>query len=244
MNFHRNRSSLGVRTDHSLASLRAEQGFAPILARSRRSIQCETGRMQHRREGRGAPQGTGYVGFLEDCVRGATHQAAAVGRRQPVSSKGAGWKSWQRGGDRLNCRSDPWFFAVSRVLGLHHQTVQRCVERAQSKARWPRSAIARVPVGNRRLCSKPRFGWYSRFWRRGLGERGLGSTRRMSKAPDRPACAWFRLRPRQGTGEKGKGVFGSTRRMSNSARSTRVRVNPSQKWPTLGNWRNVRPAYV
>src|SRR5246500_4729195 len=30
----------------------------------------------------------------------------------------------------LAYREDPSFFAVSRVLGLHHQTVQRCVERA------------------------------------------------------------------------------------------------------------------
>jgi transposase len=30
----------------------------------------------------------------------------------------------------LAYREDPSFFAVSRALGLHHQTVQRCVERA------------------------------------------------------------------------------------------------------------------
>ena len=30
----------------------------------------------------------------------------------------------------LTYREDPSFFAVGRVLGLHHQTVQRCVERA------------------------------------------------------------------------------------------------------------------
>ena len=30
----------------------------------------------------------------------------------------------------LTYREDPSFFAVSRALGLHHQTVQRCVERA------------------------------------------------------------------------------------------------------------------
>src|SRR5215813_6045517 len=30
----------------------------------------------------------------------------------------------------LAYREDPSFFAVGRVLGLHHQTVQRCVERA------------------------------------------------------------------------------------------------------------------
>ena len=30
----------------------------------------------------------------------------------------------------LAYRDDPSFFAVGRVLGVHHQTVQRCVERA------------------------------------------------------------------------------------------------------------------
>ena len=30
----------------------------------------------------------------------------------------------------LSYREDPSFFAVGRALGLHHQTVQRCVERA------------------------------------------------------------------------------------------------------------------
>jgi hypothetical protein len=30
----------------------------------------------------------------------------------------------------LAYREDPSFFAVGRALGIHHQTVQRCVERA------------------------------------------------------------------------------------------------------------------
>src|ERR1700741_694245 len=30
----------------------------------------------------------------------------------------------------LAYREDPWFFAVGHTLGVHHQTVQRCVERA------------------------------------------------------------------------------------------------------------------
>jgi hypothetical protein len=30
----------------------------------------------------------------------------------------------------LAYREDPSFFAVGRAFGLHHQTVQRCVERA------------------------------------------------------------------------------------------------------------------
>lgn len=32
----------------------------------------------------------------------------------------------------LSYREDPSFFAVARALGLHHQTVQRCIERAAS----------------------------------------------------------------------------------------------------------------
>lgn len=34
------------------------------------------------------------------------------------------------GGILLAYREDPSFFAVGQALGLHHQTVQRCVERA------------------------------------------------------------------------------------------------------------------
>ena len=34
----------------------------------------------------------------------------------------------------LAYREGPSFFAVGRTLGLHHQTVQRCVERASWKA--------------------------------------------------------------------------------------------------------------
>src|SRR6266404_617286 len=45
-----------------------------------------------------------------------------------------GLDRWRRGGERarilLAYREDPSFFAVGQALGLHHQTVQRCVERA------------------------------------------------------------------------------------------------------------------
>src|SRR6266436_4932108 len=44
----------------------------------------------------------------------------------------------------LAYREDPSFFALGRALGLHHQTVQRCVERAVVKARWQRWTIARA----------------------------------------------------------------------------------------------------
>ena len=38
----------------------------------------------------------------------------------------------------LAYRNDPSFFAVGRALGLHHQTVQRCLERAVAHGvlRW------------------------------------------------------------------------------------------------------------
>jgi hypothetical protein len=35
----------------------------------------------------------------------------------------------------LAYREDPSFFAAGRRLGLHHQTVQRCVERAVAEGR-------------------------------------------------------------------------------------------------------------
>src|SRR6201984_1989954 len=40
----------------------------------------------------------------------------------------------ERAGILLAYRQDPSFFAVARALGLHHQTVQRCVERALAYA--------------------------------------------------------------------------------------------------------------
>jgi transposase len=43
----------------------------------------------------------------------------------------------------LAYREDPSFFAVSRALGCHHQTVQRCVERAQ--ALGPVAALDDLP---------------------------------------------------------------------------------------------------
>jgi hypothetical protein len=44
-----------------------------------------------------------------------------------------------------------------------------------SKARWPRSTIARVPVGNRRSRSKPRLGWCR--WHAGNYPHELWTTR-------------------------------------------------------------------
>jgi hypothetical protein len=51
----------------------------------------------------------------------------------------------------LAYREDPSFFAVSRALGLHHQTVQRCVERVVVEgpmaALHDRPRPGREPIG-------------------------------------------------------------------------------------------------
>ena len=51
---------------------------------------------------------------LRSIARSRTEPAARVGRAQML----------------LAYREDPSFFAVGQALGVHHQTVQRCVERA------------------------------------------------------------------------------------------------------------------
>jgi len=45
----------------------------------------------------------------------------------------------------LAYREDPSFFAVGRRLGLHHQTVQRCVERAVAEG--PMAVLEEPPHG-------------------------------------------------------------------------------------------------
>jgi hypothetical protein len=58
----------------------------------------------------------------------------------------------------LAYREDPSFFAVSRALGLHHQTVQRCVERACDSVTSPyRPMMWRLPDG----CQLAKFECYS-----------------------------------------------------------------------------------
>jgi len=47
----------------------------------------------------------------------------------------------------LAYRDDPSFFAVGRALGLHHQTVQRCVERAVAEG--PMAALDDRPRSGR-----------------------------------------------------------------------------------------------
>jgi hypothetical protein len=59
---------------------------------------------------------------LED-ADSAKLRSIAQARTEPASRV-------ERARIRLAYREDPSFFAVGRRLGLHHQTVQRCVERA------------------------------------------------------------------------------------------------------------------
>src|ERR1700692_1727170 len=59
----------------------------------------------------------------------------------------------------LTYREDPSFFAVGRALGLHHQTVQRCVERAAAEGTSAGLDDRPHPVENQRSHSKPRHGW-------------------------------------------------------------------------------------
>src|SRR5881396_2743089 len=54
------------------------------------------------------------LGRLQAIARSRTEPASYVERAQML----------------LAYREDPSFFAVGRALGVHHQTVQRCVERA------------------------------------------------------------------------------------------------------------------
>src|SRR6516225_4533204 len=59
----------------------------------------------------------------------------------------------------LAYREDPSFFAVGRRLGLHHQTVQRCVERAVAEG--PMAALDDRPRPGKEpmITLRPRHGW-------------------------------------------------------------------------------------
>ena len=70
----------------------------------------------------GGPSSSG----LEKLRRPAKLRSIAQSRSEPASRV-------ERAQILLAYREDPSFFAVCRALGLHHQTVQRCVERAVPK---------------------------------------------------------------------------------------------------------------
>jgi hypothetical protein len=64
---------------------------------------------------------------LED-AHSAKLRSIAQSRTEPASRV-------ERARILLAYREDPSFFAAGRRLGLHHQTVQRCVERAVAEGR-------------------------------------------------------------------------------------------------------------
>ena len=54
----------------------------------------------------------------------------------------------------------PSFFAAGQAVGVHHQTVRRCVERALAyMARLRRLTICRAPDGSRQSPPRPGRGW-------------------------------------------------------------------------------------
>ena len=60
----------------------------------------------------------------------------------------------------LGYREKPSFFAVGRRLGVHHQTVQRCVERAMAYGALAALDDRPRPAKSRRSRRRPRPGWY------------------------------------------------------------------------------------
>src|SRR5271170_3532221 len=57
-------------------------------------------------------------------------------------------------------RENQSFFAAGRALGVHHHTVQRCVERALAHGPMAaRDDLPRTGKEPRRLRSRPRRGW-------------------------------------------------------------------------------------
>lgn len=63
----------------------------------------------------------------------------------------------------LAYRDNPSFFAVGRRLGVHHQTVERCVQRALAYGPLTASMTDRIRERSRRSRRRPRLGWY--LWR-------------------------------------------------------------------------------
>src|SRR4051794_17514842 len=59
----------------------------------------------------------------------------------------------------LDYRESPSFFAVGRALGLHHQTVQRCVERAVAEGPMAALDDRARPGRDPRSPWRPRHGW-------------------------------------------------------------------------------------
>src|ERR1700691_5024147 len=53
----------------------------------------------------------------------------------------------------------PSFFAAGQAVGVHHQTVRRCVERALAYGAIAALAICRPPDGSRQSPPRPKRRW-------------------------------------------------------------------------------------
>jgi len=78
----------------------------------------------------------------------------------------------------LAYREDPSFFAVGRALGVHHQTVQRCVERAL--AHGPMAALDDRP----RPGKEPTITTEAKAWLVSLACRKANKANKANKAKD------------------------------------------------------------
>jgi len=103
----------------------------------------------------------------------------------------------------LAYREDPSFFAVGRALGVHHQTVQRCVERALAYGAMAALDDCPRPGKEPTITAEARHGWSlwpaarPRTWAipTNCGRRGFWLATRASMDPpkDTPASAsWLR----------------------------------------------------
>jgi len=61
--------------------------------------------------------------------------------------------------DSAGYRQDPSFYAVAQTMGLHAQTVQRCIERAKAEGALAALDERAVRARSRRSPSRPKRGW-------------------------------------------------------------------------------------
>jgi hypothetical protein len=87
------------------------------------------------------------IGSLTAISRSRTEAASRVVRAQML----------------LIYRESGSFFAVGRRLGVHHQTVQRCIERAVAYGPLAALMTGRDPARSRQSRRQPRPDWY--LWR-------------------------------------------------------------------------------
>src|SRR5258707_12925520 len=83
----------------------------------------------------------------------------------------------------LAYREDPSFFALGRALGLHHQTVQRCVERAVVEG--PMAALDDRP----RPGKEPTITIEAKAWLTSLACRKAKESKASSPSWPAPSCA-------------------------------------------------------